>query len=170
MKTLHLPDFLDRRPTPEECFQLAEFRDLSSLAKIAEELCDNGHGKILSYSRKIFIPLTKLCRDVCHYCTFSRAPRNNHMSFMSQDEVIELSKHGEKYGCKEALFTLGDKPELRYIEARKELEKLGHKTTISYLAETAGRVIRETSLLPHINAGVMPVEDLRILRKVSKTG
>ena len=89
------------------------------------------------------------------------------MSFMSQDEVIELSKQGEKYGCKEALFTLGDKPELRYIEARKELEKLGHKTTISYLAETAGRVIRETSLLPHINAGVMSVEDLRILRKVS---
>ena len=86
---------------------------------------------------------------------------------MQPDEVMELLREGEKYGCKEALFTLGDKPELRYNRARKELQKLGHETTLSYLFETAGRVLKETTLLPHLNAGVMTSEDLRNLRKVS---
>ena len=86
---------------------------------------------------------------------------------MQPDEVMKLLREGEKNGCKEALFTLGDKPELRYTRARKELENLGHETTLSYLSETAGRVMRETSLLPHINAGVMPADELRNLRKVS---
>ena len=86
---------------------------------------------------------------------------------MQPDEVMELLREGEKYGCKEALFTLGDKPELRYTRARKELEKLGHETTLSYLFETAGRVLKDTTLLPHLNAGVMTAEDLRNLRKVS---
>ena len=86
---------------------------------------------------------------------------------MQPDEVMELLREGEKYGCKEALFTLGDKPELRYTRAKKELQKLGHETTLSYLFETAGRVLKETTLLPHLNAGVMTAEDLRNLRKVS---
>ena len=86
---------------------------------------------------------------------------------MTPDEVMGLVRQGEKYGCKEALFTRGDKPELSYGSARKELKKLGHETTLSYLYETAGRVMRETSLLPHINAGVMPADELRNLRKVS---
>ena len=86
---------------------------------------------------------------------------------MQPDEVMELLREGEKYGCKEALFTLGDKPELRYTRARKELKELGHETTLSYLFETAGRVLKDTTLLPHLNAGVMTVEDLRNLRTVS---
>ena len=86
---------------------------------------------------------------------------------MQPDEVMALLREGEKYGCKEALFTLGDKPELRYTRARKELQELGHETTLSYLFETAGRVLKETTLLPHLNAGVMTAEDLRNLRTVS---
>ena len=167
MKKINLSDLLKRRPTSEESFQLIESNDLSELFQIASELRDRGHGNIVSYSRKIFIPLTKLCRDVCHYCTFSRSPRKNQRSYMTPDEVMGLVRQGEKFGCKEALFTLGDKPELRYGSARKELKKLGHETTLSYLSETAGRVMRETSLLPHINAGVMPADELRNLRKVS---
>ena len=86
---------------------------------------------------------------------------------MQPDEVMELLREGEKYGCKEALFTLGDKPELRYSRSRKELESLGHETTLSYLFETAERVLKETTLLPHLNAGVMSAQDLKNLRKVS---
>ena len=160
-------DFLERRPTEEEAHLLTEIRDTSTLFRVASELRDKGHGNIISYSRKIFIPLTKLCRDVCHYCTFSRDPQKNQHSYMQPDEVMELLREGEKYGCKEALFTLGDKPELRYTRVRKELQELGHETTLSYLFETAGRVLKDTTLLPHLNAGVMTAEDLRNLRTVS---
>lgn len=86
---------------------------------------------------------------------------------MTPDEVLAIVRKGEASGCKEALFTLGDKPEMRYRQARDELTELGHETTLSYLAEISGRVLTETSLLPHINAGVMGAEDLRDLRKVS---
>ena len=167
MNALKVGDFLERRPTAEEAHLLTEIRDTSILFRVASELRDKGHGNIISYSRKIFIPLTKLCRDVCHYCTFSRGPQKNQHSYMQPDEVMELLREGEKYGCKEALFTLGDKPELRYTRARKELQKLGHETTLSYLFETAGRVLKDTTLLPHLNAGVMTAEDLRNLRTVS---
>ena len=167
MSNLSLKKFFHKRPTQEEAHLLNEIRDTSTLFRVASELRDKGHGNIISYSRKIFIPLTKLCRDVCHYCTFSRDPQKNQHSFMQPDEVMELLREGEKYGCKEALFTLGDKPELRYTQARKELQELGHETTLSYLFETAGRVLKDTTLLPHLNAGVMTAEDLRNLRTVS---
>jgi len=160
-------EFFERRPTFEEAYLLAGSKNLKSLTKIASKIRDRGHGNIISYSRKIFIPLTKLCRDVCHYCTFSRDPLQNQQSYMRPEEVMELVHEGEKYGCKEALFTLGDKPELRYSKARKDLNQLGHHSTLSYLSEIAGRVLQETSLLPHINAGVMCREDLKKLRKVS---
>jgi FO synthase len=167
MNALKVGDFLERRPTVEEAYLFTDIRDTSTLFRVASELRDKGHGNIISYSRKIFIPLTKLCRDVCHYCTFSRGPHKNQQSYMQPDEVMKLLREGEKNGCKEALFTLGDKPELRYTRARKELENLGHETTLSYLFETACRVLKETTLLPHINAGVMSAEDLKNLRKVS---
>jgi FO synthase len=121
----------------------------------------------LTYSRKVFIPLTQLCRDVCHYCTFAKAPRRLAAAYLSPDEVVGIARAGAAAGCKEALFTLGDKPELRYTAARAHLARLGFETTIDYLEAVAGRVLRETGLIPHINAGVLMPEDYARLRRVS---
>ena len=165
--TQYLLQFLDRIPSDDESLVFAKIADTKNLSQIASQLRDEGHRNLISYSKKIFIPLTKLCRDFCYYCTFAEAPKKHGRSFMTPEEVMELVKQGEAAGCKEALFTLGDKPELRYSEAREELASLGHKTTLSYLNEIAKSIVSETQLLPHINAGVMTVEDLRKLRKVS---
>ena len=162
-----LESFLEQRPTVAEALALAGVTDMQKLTQLAGRLRDQGHGNLVSYSRKIFIPLTKLCRDFCHYCTFAQPPSQLRRGFMTPDEVLALVRQGEAAGCKEALFTLGDKPELRYRAAREELADLGHETTLSYLAEIAGRVVSETKLLPHLNAGVMSAEDLRKLRQVS---
>lgn len=121
----------------------------------------------VTYSPKVFIPLTKLCRDVCHYCTFARPPRRGERAYMSEEEVLEVARAGAAAGCREALFTLGDKPELRYRAAREELAALGCETTIEYLARCARLVLEETGLLPHLNPGVMSREDLTALREVS---
>ena len=163
----HLKNFLERRPSIAESLALSEISDTKKLSQLAAQIRDDGHGNIISYSRKIFIPLTKLCQDFCHYCTFAEAPKKKSGNFMALNEVMELVKRGQEAGCKEALFTLGDKPELRYRTARMELNELGHDTTLSYLAEIAEQVVSETELLPHINAGVMKAEDLRKFRKVS---
>ena len=165
--TQYLLQFLDRIPSDDESLVFAKITDTKSLSQIASQLRDEGHRNLISYSKKIFIPLTKLCRDFCYYCTFAETPKKHGRSFMTPEEVMELVKQGEAAGCKEALFTLGDKPELRYSEAREELASLGHKTTLSYLNEIAKSIVSETQLLPHINAGVMTAEDLRKLRKVS---
>ena len=98
-------------------------------------------GRLVTYSPKVFIPLTKLCRDVCHYCTFARPPRRGERAYMSIEEVLEVARAGERAGCREALFTLGDKPELRYRAAREELAALGFATTLEYLAEAARAVL-----------------------------
>jgi FO synthase len=127
----------------------------------------SGYGDIVTYSPKVFIPLTKLCRDVCHYCTFAHPPRAGEPAYMSADEVLAIAREGVAAGCTEALFTLGDKPELRYRVAAEELKALGHKTTISLLAEMAGLVLSETGLLPHLNPGVLTAEDIELLRPVS---
>src|SRR5204863_7635607 len=134
---------------------------------IAAALRDCGHGNLVSYSRKVFIPLTQLCRDVCHYCTFTHPPRAGEPSYLSAEQVLEIARAGARAGCHEALFTLGDKPELRYGAAREALARLGHETTLSYLAEIAGLVLRETGLLPHLNPGVMTRADIDRLRLVS---
>ena len=126
-----LKQFLERRPSVAEALSLDEDPDSQSLPPLASQLRDNGHGNIISYSRKIFIPLTKLCRDFCHYCTFAEAPVKDSRNFLTADEVMQLVKQGEAAGCKEALFTLGDKPELRYRVAKEELESLGHESTLS---------------------------------------
>ncbi len=128
---------------------------------------DHGHGRLISYSRKVFIPLTQLCRDVCHYCTFAKAPRRLEAAYLSPDQVLEIARAGKVAGCKEALFTLGDKPELRYKAARSALTDLGYDSTIDYLEAMAGLVFRETGLLPHLNPGVMTAEEISALRKVS---
>ena len=122
---------------------------------------------VITYSPKVFIPLTKLCRDVCHYCTFAQPPRRGERAYMRADEILEVARAGAEAGCHEALFTLGDKPELRYRAAREELAELGYETTIEYLARMCELVLAETGLLPHVNPGVMTREELALLRTVS---
>lgn len=158
---------LDRRLIREEASELIHVDDLDQLLAAAAARRDAAHGHQVSYSRKVFIPLTQLCRDVCHYCTFAHAPRNGEKPYLSIEQMVAIAQAGKKAGCREALFTLGDKPELRYRVAREELARLGHPTTLSYLAEAAAAVFRETGLLPHINPGLMSGEDIDTLRKVS---
>ena len=124
-------------------------------------------GPLVTYSPKVFIPLTKLCRDVCHYCTFARPPRRGERAYMTVDEVLEVARAGERAGCREALFTLGDKPELRYRAARDELAALGFGSTLEYLAHAARAVLEETTLLPHLNPGVLTAADFELLRPVA---
>jgi FO synthase len=142
-------------------------RPLDELCAEARELRDEGHGRLVTYSPKVFIPLTKLCRDVCHYCTFAQPPRRGERAYLSIDEVLAVARAGAAVGCREALFTLGDKPELRYRVAREELEALGCETTLDYLARAAEAVLGETGLLPHLNPGVMTRHDAAKLRHVS---
>jgi FO synthase len=123
--------------------------------------------RVVTYSPKVFIPLTKLCRDVCHYCTFAHPPRRGQRAYMTGDEVLAVARAGAEAGCHEALFTLGDKPELRYRAAREELAELGCATTIEYLARMCELVLAETGLLPHVNPGVMTRNDMELLRPVS---
>ena len=153
--------------TPEEVFSLLDGDDLPAIMAAAAERRDRAHGSIVSYSRKVFIPLTQLCRDSCHYCTFAHPPRAGRRVYLNADEVLAIAQAGAETGCHEALFTLGDKPELRYRAAREELKALGHDTTISYLAAMAALVVERTGLLPHINAGVMTPAELGVLRRVS---
>ena len=122
---------------------------------------------VVTYSPKVFVPLTKLCRDVCHYCTFARPPRRGERAYMSADEVLAVARAGAEAGCHEALFTLGDKPELRYRVAREELAALGCETTVEYLARMCELVLAEAGLLPHVNPGVMTRADIELLRPVS---
>ena len=124
-------------------------------------------GGLVTYSPKVFIPLTTLCRDVCGYCTFARPPRRGERAYLTEAEVLAIARAGSAAGCTEALFTLGDKPELRYRVAREELAALGCATTIEYLARMAKLVLEETGLLPHLNPGVMTRAELELLRPVS---
>src|SRR5262245_23693361 len=140
---------------------------LDELMAEARAARDRARGRLVTYSPKVFIPLTKLCRDVCHYCTFARPPRRGERAFMSLDEVLEVARAGERAGCREALFTLGDKPERRYRAARDELASLGCATTVEYLARAARAVLEETSLLPHLNPGVLTAHDFEVLRPVA---
>src|SRR5579875_2140019 len=151
----------------EQSRLLAAYNDLPSLLARAAHTRDGAHHNRISYSRKVFIPLTQLCRDVCHYCAFAHPPVPGQRAYLSRDEVLAIAKAGAEAGCKEALFTLGDKPERRYKVAARELEELGHETTLSYVAEMAELVLRETGLLPHINPGVMTADEIAMLRRVS---
>jgi FO synthase len=150
-----------------EALQLADCTDTALLAERACRLRDAAHRNVITYSRKIFIPLTQLCRDVCHYCTFAQTPKRIPQAYMAIDAVLELCRKGAELGCQEALFTLGEKPELRYRAAREALDNLGFATTLDYVREVARRVLLETGLLPHINAGCMTGEEIARLREVS---
>jgi FO synthase len=140
---------------------------LHALLGVASSLRDLGHGRTITYSRKVFIPLTMLCRDVCHYCTFAKPPAKLDRPFLTPEDVVSIAAAGRRAGCKEALFTLGDRPEERYPVAREWLEHRGYRSTLDYVRAMSITVIEETGLLPHLNPGVMSYEDLARLKHVS---
>ncbi|WP_414506036.1 bifunctional FO biosynthesis protein CofGH [Streptomyces sp. NEAU-L66] len=150
-----------------------DLRDLcASAARVRDAgLEAAGRPGVITYSKGVFIPLTRLCRDKCHYCTFVTVPgklrRDGHGMFMSPDEVLDIARRGAEMGCKEALFTLGDKPEDRWPEAREWLEAHGYDDTLSYVRAMAIRVLEETGLLPHLNPGVLSWTDFQRLKPVA---
>ena len=137
---------------------------LLSAARAVKERFKPG---VITYSRKVFIPLTNLCRDYCGYCIFRRDPGDHGAHTMTPEEVLEVARQGEKLGCTEALFSLGDKPELLFPEMRDTLHRLGYHSTLHYLEAMCELVLRETSLLPHPNPGLMSAEWIRRLATVS---
>ena len=151
----------------EEALTLSAATDNQALMAVAASLRDQAHQNSISYSRKVFIPLTHLCRDVCHYCTFAKVPRKLKAPYLTPDEVLKIAQDGARAGCKEALFTLGDKPEARYSAARQGLKQLGQDSTLSYLRDMAELVFDETGLFPHLNPGLLTLSEFKELRKVS---
>ncbi|CAN5217028.1 bifunctional FO biosynthesis protein CofGH [soil metagenome] len=153
----------------DAAYALARFAypDPALAMRAAAGVRDRVFGPRVSYSRKVFIPLTKLCRDNCGYCAFAHPPRPGERTYMTLEEMLEVARAGTEAGCKEALFTLGDKPEKRYPEARRELEEMGFGSTIEYLVHACELVLEETGLLPHANPGVLSEDEVRALREVS---
>ena len=151
----------------EEGLFLMEEGPLQTLLEAAAALRDRFKGRTVSYSKKVFIPLTHLCRDYCGYCTFRTDPQAGVQPYMLPDEVLALAEAGRRAGCKEALFSLGDKPERIFPEAKEFLKKLGFQSTLEYLAAMSGLVLEKTGLLPHSNPGLMGVDDLRRLRETN---
>lgn len=133
----------------------------------ASTLRDHYKGRVVTYSRKVFIPLTNLCRDTCGYCTFVKQPDDPDANTMTPEEVLAVARAGEQMGCKEALFSLGDKPELKHPSHRRWLARRGYRTTLEYLRDMCDLVIRETGLIPHVNPGILTHEDIAVLRPVS---
>ncbi len=154
-------------PDDRDALALANEPDTRALAEVASELRDRGFGGLVTYSKKVFIPLTHLCRDVCHYCTFAQTPKKIEAPYMPIAQVLEVARQGKALGCKEALFTLGEKPELRYKAAREALAAMGYSTTLEYLHAAAKAVLDETGLLPHANPGTMTDAEIALLRSVS---
>ncbi len=139
--------------------------ELSALMLAASVVRDQGKGRTVTYSRNVFIPLTNLCRQKCGYCTFARWPKDPKAHTMSPDEVLAIAEAARKRGCKEALFSLGEKPEEIYDFVRDDLRRFGHETTASYLREMCALVLNETGLLPHANPGIMTREEIASLRE-----
>lgn len=149
----------------DEALLLLGRPDSDALLEAASRLRDRAKGRIVTYSRKVFIPLTHLCRDYCGYCTFRSDPQKGHPAFMSPDEVLAVAESGRRAGCKEALFSLGDQPEQIFPEAREYLNRLGFATTLEYLAAMTRLVLEKTGLLPHSNPGLMDAGNLARLRE-----
>jgi len=141
--------------------------DLPALLTAARDAKENFKPGVVTYSRKVFLPLTNLCRDYCGYCTFRRDPGDPGAHTMTPEEVLTVARAGEKLGCTEALFSLGDKPELLFPEMREALRYLGYKSTLRYLEAMCELVLRETSLLPHPNPGLLSAEWIKRLAAVS---
>jgi FO synthase len=138
---------------------------LGDLCAAAAALRDQGKGRVVTFSPKVFIPLTRLCRDFCGYCTFRQDPAaaGEHL-YMTPEQVLDVARQGEDLGCTEALFTLGERPELRYPEAQQWLKRRGYPTTLAYLAEMCRLVAENTRLLPHANPGTMSRREMEALR------
>lgn len=155
--------------TRESAFPLIECGSdsLIPLCQAASKLRDDGKGRTITYSPKVFLPLTRLCRDACGYCTFRLAPAAAKPLFMTLEEVVAVAREGKRAGCTEALFTLGERPEQRYPEAEAWLRSHGYNTTLEYLRDAAKRVLEETGLLPHLNPGTMSRREIALLRPVS---
>jgi FO synthase len=151
----------------EDALALMEEAPLSVLLDAAAAVRDRFKGRSVSYSRKVFIPLTHLCRDYCGYCTFRADPQPGVRPYMLPEEVLAVAEAGRRAGCKEALFSLGDQPERVFKEAREFLKTLGFDRTLEYLAAMCELVLEKTGLLPHSNPGLMPIEDLRRLRETN---
>ena len=148
--------------------------DLDALLTAAGKVRDahllaEGRAGIVTYSRSVFIPLTRLCRDRCHYCTFATVPHKVPAAFLERDEVLEIARAGAAAGCKEALFTLGDRPEDRWPAAKEWLEARGYESTLDYVRACAIAVLEETGLLPHLNPGVLSWEELTRLKPVASS-
>ncbi|SIR59585.1 FO synthase subunit 1 /FO synthase subunit 2 [Aromatoleum tolulyticum] len=168
MSRTEMPFLAQRRlPTRAEALALATQTDTGRLMAEARKVRDRGFRNLVTWSRKVFIPLTQLCRDVCHYCAFAGTPKSVGQAYLPVESVLATVREAAALGCKEALFTLGEKPELRWQEARDALARLGFASTIDYLAHVAGRVLEETGVLPHINAGNLTQADIEALRPVS---
>ncbi len=133
----------------------------------ASALRDGHWGRIVTYSRKVFIPLTRLCRDECGYCAFVRRPGSQTAGYISPEEVLDVAVKGKELGCKEALFSLGEKPELRYKEARDALSVLGYSRTVDYLRDMCELVLNKTGLIPHANPGTMTSDEIEMLKPVT---
>src|SRR5665213_407232 len=151
----------------EDALSLMEEAPLPALLRTAAAVRDRFKGNSVSYSRKVFIPLTHLCRDYCGYCTFRADPQAGVRPYMTPDEVLAVADEGRRAGCKEALFSLGDQPERVFPEAKEFLRKLGFETTLEYLAAMCEMVLLKTGLLPHSNPGLMGAEDLSRLRETN---
>jgi len=139
-------------------------RTTQELMSAAARLRDEFHGRRVTYSPKVFIPLTMLCRDQCGYCTFAQPPARLEHPYLEPNEVLKIAKQGARAGCHEALFTLGERPELRYPAAREWLNAHGYASTVDYLHAMATRVREETGLLAHANAGALFPDELALLR------
>ena len=148
-------------------FEHLSSTELLALLQVADELRACHHGDVITYSRKVFLPLTNLCRDYCGYCTFRKDPGDAGAKTMTPDEVLAVATRGAQLGCKEALFSLGDKPEALFPEMRQELQRYGHRRTLEYLLAMCRLVLEQTPLLPHANPGVMGPKDLERLREVN---
>ena len=151
----------------EDALSLMNDAPLAPLLDAAATVRDHFKGYSVSYSRKVFIPLTHLCRDYCGYCTFRSDPQAGVQPYMTPDEVLAVAEAGRRAGCKEALFSLGDQPERVFPEAKEFLKRLGFDRTLEYLAAMCELVLEKTGLLPHSNPGVMGYEDLRCLRETN---
>ena len=153
----------------KEAYRLVEStsEELGAICRAASIVRDRGRGRDVTFSPKVFIPLTRLCRDFCGYCTFRQAPTETQSLYMSTEEVLAVARAGERLGCTEALFTLGERPEQRYPEAREWLQHHGYSTTLDYLKDASQLVLQETSLLPHGNPGTMSRREMEQLKEVN---
>jgi FO synthase len=161
--------FVDRAPTKEEAMRLAGSRgeEFAALLEAAAELRDRHKGRTVTFSPKIFVPLTNLCRDFCGYCTFRKAPDEPGAKTMTLDEVVAVARRGKLLGCTEILFSLGDRPEAIYPEMRAFLAERGLRRTLDYLYEACKAALEETGLLPHSNPGIMGRRDLARLKEIN---